>query len=385
MAVFQKPKNQWTKDGRSWYFKCYYTDIRGQRKPKGSKLFLTKKEAKEAEALFLLKNSKHEMLNIKTHLVAKDYLEHISKTRKESTAYSYEEDYERHIKPYFGDLNIGSINIPLCREWKQELEKRGYSLKYLNGFYNILKGIFDFAIKNYGLEQNPIAILGRFEKRQDEVVKDEEKLRYITYEQFKCFISVVDNSMYKTFFTLLYFTGMRKGEVQSLNWYDIDFENNVIIVNKTLSIKTNDLKGYKITKTKNYKNRKIEMNKILREQLLEYKKELINSYIDFEEKWFVFGNTRFLASTNIDRNKDDYFKLANVSSITIHEFRHSHVSLLINQYILQCSDRNMKIDTGAFFVMTANRLGDTVDTMQRVYLHLFPQIQKPIINLLDNL
>ena len=61
---------------------------------------------------------------------------------------------------------------------------------------------------------------------------------------------------------------MRKGEVQSLNWYDIDFKNNVIIVNKTLSIKTNDSKGYKITKTKNYKNRKVEMNKILREQLL---------------------------------------------------------------------------------------------------------------------
>ena len=59
----------------------------------------------------------------------------------------------------------------------------------------------------------------------------------------------------------------------------------------------------------------------------------MNSYIGFEENWFVFGNTRFLAATNIDRNKDDYFRLTNILPIIIHEFRHSHVSLLINQYI----------------------------------------------------
>ncbi len=382
MAVFQKPKGQWTRDGRSWYFRCYYKDYRGNIKSKGSRLFLTKKEAKDEEAIFLLKRK--ERCNIRFGLVAKDYIDHISKTRKESTAYSYNDDYKRHIQPYFDDLYLDSINMPICREWKSGLEKKGYSLKYLNGFYNVLKGIFDYAIKNYGLENNPIATLGRFEHRQDQVIKDEEKLRYITYEQYQKFISEVDNSLYKSLFTTLYFTGMRKGEIQALNWNDIDFNNNMIIVNKTLSIKTNEKNGYKITKTKNYKNRKVEMNKVLKEQLLSYKKEL-KAYKDFSENWFVFGNSRFLPQTSIDRYKDFYFKTANIPAITIHEFRHSHVSLLINQYILKCNEKNMEIDSGAFFVMVANRLGDTVDTMQKVYLHLFPQIQKPIVNLLDNL
>ena len=76
--------------------------------------------------------------------------------------------------------------------------------------------------------------------------------------------------MWKTFFTFLYYTGMRKGEVQALTWNDINFNTNEIIVNKTLSVKTKN-SNYKITSTKNYLNRRIKMSKTLRETLLQYK------------------------------------------------------------------------------------------------------------------
>ena len=52
MAIFQKLGNQWTKDGKSWYFKYYYTDIKGKNKPKESKVFLTKKELKKLKLYF---------------------------------------------------------------------------------------------------------------------------------------------------------------------------------------------------------------------------------------------------------------------------------------------------------------------------------------------
>ena len=66
--------------------------------------------------------------------------------------------------------------------------------------------------------------------------------------------------MWKTFFIFLYYTGMRKGEVQALTWNDINFNTNEIIVNKTLSVKTKN-SNYKITSTKNYLNRRIKMSK----------------------------------------------------------------------------------------------------------------------------
>lgn len=382
MPVYLAPKSEWTKDGRKYFFKLQYFDPLEQKaKSFKSKKYLKKAEADNEEKMFIVRHKGK--IKIKFDTIAQLFLEEKYKTRKESTGYSYEDDYNRHIKPYFENLYIDSINTQTINEWKLKMDVNNRSLKYLNGFYNILKGIFDFA-SNYGLEKNPAKLAGQFERRQDEVITDEEKLRYITYDQFQTFISVIKDITDYTLFTLFYFTGMRKGEVQALNWHDIDFTNNQIIVNKTLSRKTKDLKGYKITTTKNYKNRKVAMNKRLREQLMEYKHEMMK-YSDFNEDWFVFGNSEYYASTTMDTHKNEYFMESEIDSITVHEFRHSHVSLLINQYIENCAKNHQEIDTAYFFLMVANRIGDTVETMQRVYLHLFPTMQKPIVNLLDNL
>jgi len=274
---------------------------------------------------------------------------------------------------------INDINVSLVNNLKLELAKKGFKITYLNKLYTILKSIFDFAMRNYGIELNPVTIAGQFQCKNDEVITDEEKLRYITYEQFKQFISVVDDIIWKTFFIFLYYTGMRKGEIQALNWNDIKFDTNEIIVNKTLSIKTKA--SYKITSTKNYINRKIKMSKTLKEQLIFYKQEMMK-YSDFNEKWFVFGCGRFMPQITIDRKKHYYFEKAGLKQyeITIHEFRHSHVSLLINEYI-----KSGQTDTTKFFLMMSNRMGHSISVMQKTYMHLFPTIQNEIVDILNNL
>ena len=255
--------------------------------------------------------------------------------------------------------------------------KKNLTISYLNKCYNILKNIFDFAMKNNGIDKNPVTIEGPFETKNEEVKNDEEKIRYITYEQFKKLISVIDDIAWKTFFIFLYYTGMRKGEVQALNWKDINFITDEIIVNKTLTVKTKEY--YKITSTKNYINRKVRINKILKEQLILYKNEMMK-FKDFNENWFVFGCGRFMPQTTIDRKKHYYFNLAQIPEITIHEFRHSHVSLLINEYV-----KSGQTDTTKFFIMMSNRMGHSIEVMQKTYMHLFPTIQNEIINILDNL
>lgn len=373
MAIYKD--NTTTKDGRSWYFKVYKKDIEGNNKCYKSKRFATKKEAQEEERLFLMKRDNP--LHKSFKLIAKAYFEEMYKIRKESTVYSYENAYKKNIEPYFKDFYIDSINIQNIKFWREELEKNNFKISYLNKLYNILKGIFDFAIKNYGLVSNPVALIGRFQKVNDEVIPDEKKLRYITLEDFNKLISVIDDITWKTFFIFLYYTGMRKGEVQALTWNDINFNTNEIIVNKTLSVKTKD--SYKITSTKNYINRKIKMSKTLTNQLLEYK-ESLKQYSDFKETWFVFGSTRFMPQTTIDNKKHYYFRLSEINEITIHEFRHSHVSLLINEYV-----KSGQTDTTKFFLMVSNRLGHSIKVMQETYMHLFPTIQNEIVDLLDNL
>lgn len=69
----------------------------------------------------------------------------------------------------------------------------------------------------------------------------------------------------------------------------------------------------------------------------------------------------------------------------MHEFRHSHVSLLINEYVKNCEKLNSKVDSTKFFIMMADRMGHLIGVMQNVYMHLFPTVQDEIVNLLDNL
>lgn len=378
MAVY-KSKTP-TKDGRQWFFKVYKKDFNGNNKAHKSKKYFTKKEALEEEALFIMKRDNP--ISKPFALIAKGYFAEMYKKRKESTVYCYENAYNVNIKPYFEHFNIKDINISTIKNWRLEMEKKGLKLNYLNKLYVILKSIFNYAIVNYGLGINIVQQIGPFESKNEEIKKDSEKIRYITLEEFNKFISVIDNSMYKTLFMFLYYTGMRKGEVQALTWNDIDFNNSEIIVNKTLSTKTKE--EFKITSTKNNQNRKVKMNNLLYNQLVEYKNE-ISKYSDFKEKWFVFGNTRFLPDTTITRYKNYYFKLSGVKAITIHEFRHSHVSLLINEYIKNSKEKNVKIDTAKFFLIMSNRMGHTINVMQTTYMHLFPTIQDEIIDILNNL
>lgn len=115
------------------------------------------------------------------------------------------------------------------------------------------------------------------------------------------------------------------------------------------------------------------------DQLKEYH-EFVMCYTDYSDDWFVFGCSRFLPQTTIDRIKHKYFELSGINEITIHEFRHSHVSLLINEYI-----KSGGKDTAKFFVMMSNRLGHTIEVMQKTYMHLLPTVQDEIVDILNNI
>lgn len=383
MAVYKDEKNM-TKDGRKWYFKVYKKDVLGNLKEYKSKKYASRQEAKEAEALFLLKRDNP--IHKPFLLVASDYFKHLKATKKASTYDTRLRDYKKHIEPFFKNFEIDNINIMTLKNWKEEIEKKNYSLEFSNKLYTTLSNILDFAISNYGLPENLLKKIGRFQKKNDEVVSNEEKLRYITLEQFNKFIACVNDDMWQAFFYFAYYTGCRKGEIVALKWTDIDFDNRIIHINKTLYSKIKGLtkENVVVNNTKNSLNRDIKMSSLLYNILTDYKKK-VSTYKDFNENWYVFGNTMYLTNTTIDRAKDEAFRLSGVTRITMHEFRHSHVSLLINEYIKSSKEKSVKVDTAKFFLMMSERMGHSIPVMEKIYMHLFPTVQDEIIDLLDNL
>ena len=354
-----------TKDGR-----CYYFQVMINRKLYKSKRYLTKKEAQDEEAKYRLNHNDYNRIKFKT--VAECFFDNIKEYRKLSTYQTYIEVYNKHICPFFEDYDLFSINILELKNFREKCLKINLSTRYLNKINNVLNLILDYASVNYGYT-NVNRSLGNYQEKKDKVIK--EKIRYMTYEEYLKFISVIDDIEYKTFFMFLYLTGVRLGEALALTFNDI--KDDTIIINKTLYTK---IKGtYTITSTKNNLNRVVKMDKSLINQMNEYIKYM-QSFTDYKDSWFLFGGSRYLAPTTINRNKHKYFELAGVKEITIHEFRHSHVSLLINQYL-----KSGKNDATTFFLLCSGRLGHSVSVMQRTYLHMFPNTQDSIVDILNNL
>lgn len=377
-------KGKPTKDGRIWYFTKYKDGVNHT-----SKKYLTKEECVKAESKFILKNNNP--INVRFDLVAEEYLDNVKLTRKISTYKSYIKAYNTHLKPYFDKSYINTMNTQSIAKWHEYMLNKKQltsglketdkllSTAYLNKLYHILKNIFDYAIKNYDLEYNPVTMYGNFEVKR----KKQENKKTITFEEFKKFISVIDDPLWFTFFNLIFYADPRKGEAMALHWNKVDFKNKSITFDKTLQ---SDIPGGVLeTSNKTNKPRVVIMNDELYNVLLNWY-NIQKEYTDFKDSWFVFGGSIPLSKTTIDRKKHQYFELSGVEEITMHQFRHSLTTILIQEYVKVQQQNNAKIDKYAFLSALANRNGHTVETMMKYYATLFPDTeQSQVIDLLNNL
>lgn len=365
MPVY-KSKTEKTKDNKIWYFKCNYRDIEGNIKQKKSKKFSTKEEATKEEARFLLsigetsKNKKITFNNV--------YEEFILKKQEEvrETTLNKIKNYYKHIQPYLGNISIDKLTLAQFKKWKAELNNKKLCCSYKNKIYKLLCEINKYAETYYKVSTNVIIIDKGFVDKTEKKVE----MMFFTLEEFQQFLSVINDDIWKTLFQVLFYCGLRQGELQALNWNDIDFTKDTISINKTLTTK---LKGKKYTifppKTKS-SYRIIPMTKMLRVELY----NLYNTYkvLDgFNNEWFVFGGINPTPETTIQKHKNKYCELSNVKRIRIHDFRHSCASLLISK--------------NADPVLVAKYLGhaDVSMTLNR-YSHMYKSKLDEIIKLIEN-
>lgn len=356
MAVFQvKDKKKWTKDGRSWFFKVYYIDIDGKTKPKYSKLYLKKSEAKEAEIEFLSKKKKLEDILFKdlTHL----YLIEYQKKNKDNTYKDTKNRIEKHILPIFENKMVTKINIADIDKMKEKIQH--LDIKTQNSIITYLRAILRLGVEQYDLE---IPVLNKI-KTIPAGIQPPKKYTVWDTKEFSIFINQVDDILLKALFTLLYFSGMRLGEALALNWND--YRRNIISITKSCN-----KRGEVTTPKTSNSYRDIDIPNIVIEQLDELYREVSKAY-DFNNDMFIFGGIKPLSRATITRAKDYYISKAKVRRITIHELRHSHVSLL----------REM----GYSVKQIATRVGDTEITVLSTYSHLFESNKFAISQGLNNL
>lgn len=373
MPIYQETnKNKIPKNGYSWFFRTYYTDMYGNRKQKQSKMYQTKTQAKEAERDFL---NQIEIVDTPNHSILfekpfNEWLEVKKDLVKPTTYYAIKKKCVKYILNFFKNHKITSINLATIREWYDFLYSYENSTEYNNVIISYLKDIFIFIRDNYGIDKK---IIGRIQKKKNAFSKQKEKTKkenYWTLEEFNYFLTFVDDYLDKLMYIFLYYSGLRLGEMIALTWNDYDSVNQTIRISKTF---TNKCEGseYLIIDPKTTNSfRTIELKKEVAELLDKHFIKESNVY-NFSKNLFLFGNHIHISPTTFQKHLDKYIKLANVKRITPHGFRHSHVSLLIN---LGCDSREV-----------AYRIGDTIQIVESTYYHLFPNKKNHTLEVLNNI
>ena len=169
------------------------------------------------------------------------------------------------------------------------------------------------------------------------------------------------------FLTSLIIWDYANGEIHGLRWSDLD--NGYLSVKRSLTQKLHNKDTETPPKTRS-SVRTIQMPKPLKRVLKKHKKRLEKLSI-FDESKRILGDERSVRDTSIQNRNMLYALLAGVKKIRIHDFRHSHASLLVN----------MDINIQA----VSKRLGHSnIEETWNTYSHLYPKVAEKAVAVLNN-
>ena len=376
MTIRKAKSGKWTVDVSNGFHPVTQKRIRIIRK--GLK---SKKEALELEQHIRVVELKEKQFDF---VVTTDMLfqlleeDDLKNGREISYTSTRRNNYERHIKPYFKNTNLNKLTYDHIFEFREYLktkpkkqnENGTLSYNTINKILILLKKIFDTGIRKSLIDKNPVENLRK-------LPISKPNLKFWSIEEFTKFRELIreDEISYDLFFVIAFFTGMRMGEILALNWNDINFLTNTIYVTKTVYF-VNNTSYINTTKTRSG-TRNITINQKLAEMLKDWKvkqKEKLEEFTKNTDELQIIQSTPITITKNmIDKKFKQILERDNdLKKIRIHDLRHSHASLLINQ--------------GEDYLVVKERLGHaSITTTIDTYSHLYPSKQKKLANKLDDL
>lgn len=288
-----------------------------------------------------------------------------------------------NVCPVLGEKAVRSLSAEDMRAWRVWINGRttekGTPLKAAtkNAAYRELRALLNFAAANGYLRETPLKNVPAFRDPYKEA--EAARLRYYTAEEYKRYIAAAREAAEKkgdlrawglyVFFAVAYYTGMRKGEVNGLRWSDIE-DGKYVWVRRSVAQKVKG-KPWVETPPKNESSvRRLQMPGTLVKVLDEHR-ERQKGAGRWSESLFICGGPAPIPDTSIENANLAFCKAAGVKHITVHEFRHSHASLLCN--------------AGVNIKEIARRLGHAdAEITLKTYSHLYPKEEERAAAVLDS-
>lgn len=341
-----------------WEVRTRYVDWTGEKKQKTKRGFERRCDAVEWERQFQLKHT--DDVDMTFGSFVEIYKEDVKPRLRENTWKTKEVIIDKKILPYFRNKKLSEIKASDVVAWQNEIMKhvdsngKPYSPVYLKTIHNQLSAILNHAVALYGLKSNMARRAGNMGK------ETAREMNFWTREEYERFAEAIsDKEESYMAFELLYWCGIRLGELLALTPRDFNFKENTLRINKSYQkIGGEDM----ITSPKTPKsNRTIYMPDFLCAEM----KEFLSHLYDIGANDRIFNLSKSFLHHELDRGA----KASGVKRIRVHDLRHSHVSLLINM--------------GFSALAIGERVGhEAVDITYR-YAHLFPTVQSDMAKQLN--
>ena len=336
-----------------------------------------KQKTKEAEIAFLQNGStRFQASNITTYKeLASLWWESYKHTVKPNTQLNVRRLLDNHILPLFGSYKLDKLTTPLIQNEVNKLADKTNkgeegAFLYYDSLHALNKRILQYGVVMQAIPFNPAreVILPRNTQKAKR-----EKVKHFENQELKKFLDYLDslnlnkfryyyeNTLYK----FLLATGCRINEALALSWSDIDLDNAVVHITKTLNYKqeTNSPKSKTSLRDIDIDQATVSMLKQYRlRQTKESWKIGKSESIVFSDFIHEYPNNRTLQT-----RLRTHFKRAKVTNIGFHGFRHTHASLLLN--------------SGIPYKELQHRLGhSTLSMTMDVYSHLSKENAKKAVS-----
>lgn len=248
----------------------------------------------------------------------------------------------RQLSEAFGNLPLRRFNTMLLEQFQTERMQKGNKPATVNRLLATIKHMFTKAVEWDMVEEETLKRIRRVKL----LPENNRRLRYLSVEECQSLINNCNGNTKAIVITALN-TGMRKGEILSLKWDNVDLKHGFILLDKT----------------KNGERREIPINETLRGVLQGITRRLDVSYV-------FYDNNTGKPYQDVKRSFNTACRRAGIKDFHFHDLRHTFASHLVM--------------AGVDITTVKELLGHKTLTMTLRYSHLAPSHKVKAIDILDN-
>lgn len=239
--------------------------------------------------------------------VAEEYLRYLEhdRERKPSTLHDYRSIVRAHLLPAFGDMKVEDLTGPAIEAWKGTLPVSNRTkVKILT----ILNGVLERGRRVYGLPRNPMVDVERPRHR-----RKVSGIDVFSVEEVMALVRAAESEQDAAVFLTAAFTGLRRGELVSLRWRDVDFARRRIRVTSSYT--------RELSTPKSGNARSLPMSRAVATTLAKLAQR--DRWAGDDDLVFPGATGTFMDASALSRRYKAALKRAGLRELRFHDLRHT--------------------------------------------------------------